>query len=177
MERIKEYIDKLRRNLDELESKIEDLKKIYDKIMKSKTIFICGNGGSSSTASHMANDLVKIGKKRAYCLTDNIPLLTAFANDGSYKYSFIEQLEILARTGDTLIILSGSGESENVIEAADYGLKHRMDVIAIVGMNGGLINYLSLEGVDYLHINTDMLHSEDLQLIINHIIAKLNGYE
>src|SRR3972149_926434 len=89
-------------------------------------IFICGNGGSASTASHFACDINKgasYGKEKRFkviCLSDNIPTIMAYANDVSYNDIFVEQLKNFLKRDDLLIGISGSGNSENVLRAIGY---------------------------------------------------------
>jgi len=104
---------------------------------------VVGNGGSASTASHMACDLSKntlAGNRprfRVMSLTDNVALMSALANDVGYEHVFKEQLVNLIRTGDVLIVLSGSGNSPNVLEAMRYARERSATVIAFLGFDGG----------------------------------------
>src|SRR6266849_4166620 len=89
-------------------------------------IFVCGNGGSASTASHFACDVVKgasylrESKFRIMALTDQMPTLTAYANDVSYDAVFVEPLRNFAQSGDLFMAISGSGNSPNVLRAMEY---------------------------------------------------------
>ncbi len=91
------------------------------------SIFVCGNGGSGSSASHFVCDMVKgasyskRSRFRIQALTDSLPTITAYANDVGYSSVFVEQLRNFARKGDLVMCLSGSGKSPNVVEAARYG--------------------------------------------------------
>ena len=93
---------------------------------QSKHIFVCGNGGSASTASHFACDIVKgasfnrESRFRIMALTDSLPTLTAYSNDVSYECVFVEQLKNFAQPGDLVVCISGSGNSPNVLRAAEY---------------------------------------------------------
>jgi len=167
---IKNYLNELKVNLDTLEEQevlIDLMLKIVT--MNKKKIFICGNGGSSATASHMVNDFQKIGKLDACCLTDNTPLLTAWANDDKYENVFENQLKCLAREFDVLIVISGSGTSPNIVKAVEWAKEKKMYVFGLVGTDGGKVKKLVKTCI---HIPTDMLHFEDISLVINHIIAK-----
>ena len=116
-------------------------------------VYIVGNGGSSSIASHWANDLNKtvLGHKadkksqrfQAICLTDNVPVLTAWANDVGYAHVFSEQLKNFIHHTDTLIIISSSGNSENVVNAAKLAQEHNVPVIGLVGFTGGKVGDLA----------------------------------
>ena len=131
----------------------DELSKIAGTILaardNNKWIFLSGNGGSASTASHFANDMVKglsiDGKKRfkAKALCDPTPIMTAIANDYSYEVVFSEQLKNYASSGDLLIVFSGSGNSPNVISSAKYAKENGMNVISLTGRDGGKIKDLS----------------------------------
>jgi D-sedoheptulose 7-phosphate isomerase len=134
-----------------------------------------GNGGSSSTASHMAADLGKntIGPNmrrfRVMSLNDNTALMTALANDLGYESVFSEQLVNLIRPGDVLIVLSASGNSPNVLAAMRYARAQCAEVIAFLGSGGG-----EAAGIADLAIVVSSSHFgiiEDSHLIINHILV------
>jgi len=167
---IKNYINELKVSLDKLEEQ-EHLLALMLKIleMEGKTIFVCGNGGSSSTASHMVNDLQKIGNLNAICLTDNTPLLTAWANDDCYENVFMNQLKSVSKPFDVLIVISGSGTSPNIVKAVEWAKEQKMYIFGFVGTDGGKVKKL-IETC--IHIPTDMLHFEDISMVINHIIAE-----
>ena len=116
---------------------------LYSAYRHDKQVFVVGNGGSASTASHMACDLSKntlAGNRprfRVMSLTDNVALMSALANDVGYEHVFKEQLVNLIRTGDVLIVLSGSGNSPNVLEAMRYARERSATVIAFLGFDGG----------------------------------------
>lgn len=111
--------------------------------MDGKHIFLIGNGGSAATASHFANDLLKStvteGKPRmkVFALTDNIPIMMAYANDCGYETIFAEQLDALAEPGDVLVAFSGSGRSPNVIRAMDLARERGLTTIGVTGRDGG----------------------------------------
>ena len=111
--------------------------------MDGKHIFLIGNGGSAATASHFANDLLKStvteGKPRmkVFALTDNIPIMMAYANDCGYETIFAEQLDALAEPGDVLVAFSGSGRSPNVIRALDLARERGLTTIGVTGRDGG----------------------------------------
>jgi D-sedoheptulose 7-phosphate isomerase len=110
---------------------------------EGRQVFLCGNGGSAATASHLANDLGKGAsghRKRRFrvlSLTDNVPWMTAVANDLDYSQIFVEQLRNFARPGDLLICFSGSGESENVLEAVRWANENDVVTIGFCGAPGG----------------------------------------
>ncbi|HBY95485.1 MAG: SIS domain-containing protein [Ardenticatenaceae bacterium] len=116
---------------------------------RSGTIFILGNGGSAATASHFACDLAKgtqtegIPAFRVVPLTDNVPLLTAWANDTSYDRVFAEQLAALIRPGDVVVAISTSGDSPNVLEATRLARKVGATTVALTGQSGGRLRRLA----------------------------------
>src|SRR5271166_6456629 len=109
----------------------------------SRHIFVCGNGGSASTASHFACDIVKGAsyrqekRFRIMALTDSLPTLTAYSNDVSYDCVFVEQLRNFAERGDVVMALSGSGNSANVVHAINYANSIGCRTIALSGRDGG----------------------------------------
>jgi D-sedoheptulose 7-phosphate isomerase len=142
------------------------------------TVFIAGNGGSSSTASHMVNDF-SFGARPASgapsldarSLSDNVPLLTAIANDHAYDHVFVRQLEMQYRPGDRLLVLSASGNSPNIVQAASWAKARGGVVIGLVGFDGGALAPLC----DVLiHVKTpkgEYGPVEDLHLIVDHIVT------
>lgn len=153
---------------------------IYDILIKTNDIdgkiFICGNGGSASTASHFKTDLNKafsIAKETmpAICLADNISTLTAISNDYSYEDVFKYQLKYLLKEKDVLITISGSGNSNNVIKAAEYAKSRGNIVISFVGFNGGKLKAIS----DYsFHVSVNNMQiSEDLHMLFCHLISTM----
>ena len=156
--------------------KINLLIKKIDKVKKNNNkLFICGNGGSAANAIHIANDFIftKSSKKKMIdveALTSNNAIITCISNDVGYKYIFSKQLENKAKKNDLLLLLSGSGNSENLIEAIKVAKLKKMETFAILGFNGGKCKKLVKNNI-HIDIN-DMQISEDFQLIIGHIILK-----
>ena len=112
---------------------------------RGSTVFVLGNGGSAATASHFACDLAKGTRTpgmppfRVVALTDNVPLLTAWANDESYDRVFAEQLAPLVRPGDVVVLISGSGNSPNVLAAAVLARDMAATTIGLTGASGGAL--------------------------------------
>jgi len=165
----KEYIKKFNKIITK--DHIKQLEELSDLLLYSKDnrIFLCGNGGSSSTCQHLANDFIKMCGLNAICLTDNTAILTAYANDISYDDIFVEQLKVMALKGDVLIVISGSGKSKNIIKALDYAIKNGLYTVAFIGMDGGEVINKKVDKL--IHINTDMQHFEDCSLILGHILT------
>jgi D-sedoheptulose 7-phosphate isomerase len=137
-------------------SQFSDLAKVAEILLEArrnnKWIFIAGNGGSASSASHFSNDLVKglstpslpeRKRFRALALCNAISIMTALANDYDYSCIFEEQLKNFSSAGDVLLLISGSGNSENIIKAAKYGRKAGLFVISFTGRDGGRVKELS----------------------------------
>ena len=177
----KNYFKRLNSIFDNLDyKKIQKFENIFnEKRIKGNTIFVFGNGGSASTATTISNDLgfdiLKKTKAKStfkfLCLNDNTSVLTAIANDVGYENVFINQLKIHYKKGDIALILSASGNSENLVRAAQWLKKKRGKILSIVGFDGGKIKKLS----DIcIHVKCDKVEYgpvEDIHLIINHIFA------
>jgi len=155
--------------LEELNSAIELLMSARE---EGKWIFAAGNGGSAATASHFVNDFLKglslKNKKRfkVMALNDCVPVLSALANDYSYDVCYEEQLKNYGSAGDVLVIYSGSGNSENVVRAAEYAKSINMKVLAFTGRDGGKLN-------SYCDINciapTEVMEEiEDVHMVWEH---------
>jgi D-sedoheptulose 7-phosphate isomerase len=175
---VRDYLDRLVTTLERLPADaIESLSDLlYRAYVDGKQVFILGNGGSASTASHMACDLGKntIGPNmrrfRIMSLNDNIPLLTALSNDLGYENMFAEQLQNLIQPGDVLIVLSGSGNSPNVLRAMEYARSQSAEVAALLGFGGG--RAMELADLNVLVDSDDYGVVEDAHLIINHILVE-----
>jgi D-sedoheptulose 7-phosphate isomerase len=142
---------------------------------QSKHIFVCGNGGSASTASHFACDIVKGAsykqekRFRIMALTDSLPTLTAYSNDVSYESVFVEQLKNFAQAGDVVMGISSSGNSPNVVRAVEYGNSIGCRTIGLSGRDGG-----KLAPIAQLSIHVDDPHTgriEDAHMIVCHMIG------
>lgn len=142
---------------------------------EDRQIFVCGNGGSAATASHLATDVVKGAsydrprRFRILALTDSVSTITAYANDVSYEAVFVEQLKNFARPGDLVVGISGSGNSPNVLRAIEYANSIGCRTLALTGRDGG-----RLAGLAQLTIHVPEPHMgriEDAHLVICHMIA------
>ena len=143
-------------------TKLADL--MYDCYGRGKTIFVIGNGGSGSNASHFCEDIGKgtLRKKdfdddakkrfRILSLTDNTPYILAWGNDEGFDRVFLEQLKNLAGEGDLLIAISGSGNSPNILRAVEWANRHKLTTFGCTGFGGG-----KLKGMTHhnLHVNLD----------------------
>ncbi|HEU5346592.1 MAG TPA: SIS domain-containing protein, partial [Ktedonobacterales bacterium] len=138
-------------------------------------IYVVGNGGSAATASHFACDLAKgartegVAPFRVVALTDNVPLLTAWANDVSYEQVFAQQLAPLIRAGDTLVAISASGSSPNVLAAARVALQRGAEVIALTGASGGKLYRLASLIVRVPAASIEQV--EDAHMMVSHSLC------
>jgi D-sedoheptulose 7-phosphate isomerase len=143
---------------------------------EKRQVFICGNGGSAATAMHWANDLLygvnKLGHGmlRVNALPANSSVLTCLANDISYAEVFSTQLQALASTGDLLVVISGSGNSPNVIRALEEARRLGVKSYALLGFNGGQCK--GLADVPIHFPIDDMQLVEDLHMIVGHMLMK-----
>ncbi len=178
----KEYLAEIRKILDSMEedlvNKMDKLASILRKARDNKnTIFIMGNGGSASTASHFVGDLSKgtiaegFPRFKAVALTDNIPNMLAWANDVGYEQIFVEQLKNLMEPGDVVIGISVSGNSMNVIKAIEYANKNGGITIGLSGCDGGKLLECAQENI---HVPSSyMQRVEDIHLLIEHLLTSL----
>lgn len=175
---IDSYLNQLKQVIDNLDRKEIDLflQILVNAYQNDKQVFIMGNGGSASTASHFACDINKgvsmgLDKRfRVICLNDCIPTMLAYANDTSYSEVFVEQLRNLINEGDVIIGISGSGNSPNVLKAIEYANSKNAMTVGITGYNGGKLKEISKHSVN-ANIN-DMQFSEDVHMILTHIAMK-----
>ena len=145
----------VRRVLGEVE--VSAIQRVVDVFCEARDrgsfIYVAGNGGSSSTASHWVNDLGKATKRsgrqpvKVMCLSDNISWFSALSNDEGYERSFAGQLENFATPGDVLVCLSASGNSANLVQAVELARRRKMTTIALVGFDGGVLKGLADEAV------------------------------
>src|SRR6516162_8888259 len=128
---------------------------IYDCYQHRRMVFLCGNGGSGSNASHVCEDLGKgtlsrdttgdDGKNRlrVLSLTDNTPYILAWGNDEGFERVFVEQLRNLANPGDLLIAISGSGNSPNILRAVEWANRNKLATFGCTGFSGGKLKNLA----------------------------------
>jgi D-sedoheptulose 7-phosphate isomerase len=176
----KQYFEELQRVIASLPK--EGIDQIADALVGAynarRTVFLCGNGGSAALASHLACDL---GKGTAYCnsgkrfrvlaLTDNLPTLTAWANDSSYDDVFSEQLRNFIEPHDVAFGISGSGNSKNVLNALQVAREAGAVTVGISGFQGGAMK--SLCDLCVIVPSTNMQIIEDLHLAIAHSIFRI----
>ena len=171
----KGYVAQLVRVLEQQEwDGVEILARTILKSWKNGgNLFLCGNGGSAGNAIHLANDfLYGVGKDlvpgiKVEALTANTSVLTCLANDIGYEEIFSQQLKVKAAWGDVLVVLSGSGNSQNVIRALQVGEEIGMETFAVLGYTGG--RCLDLAKVPIHFPVNDMQISEDMQMVVGHM--------
>ena len=177
MEFAQEYFEGVKRSLDGISE--EQIRRIVQILIearrKNSRVFLFGNGGSAATASHFACDLGKgtiedgASRFKVAALTDNVPLITAWANDTTYAGIFAEQLVNLVEEGDVVIGISGSGNSENVVQALHLANNLSATTIALTGFDGGRVKE---EAKECVIVPCDCMEQiEDIHLILCHAIA------
>ena len=162
-------------NLLEISKAIEIIENTFS---SEKKIITCGNGGSAMTASHYITDWNKsIGNlnKRflGFSLVDNVGLITAIANDINYEEIFSTQLHSILEKGDLLILISGSGNSKNLLRAAEYANKNGARTLGIIGYGGGMLKDLCEESI--ILPSYDMQICEDFHLMFGHLVMRTLG--
>lgn len=189
---INRYLDRVSAELERLngESVMRWADQIYAAWEKDATVYIIGNGGSATTATHMAEDLAKSTldpedlydeerkRLRVMSLTDNVGWMLAVANDLSYDQVFVQQLMNLARPGDLLIAISGSGNSQNVVASVEWAERRGLKTFGLTGYDGGKVAKICQDGV---HVDLDdmgMVESIHLTLfhwVLNDVYARINA--
>ena len=176
---IKQYIRELNNTLETLDWDVFELvtKLLVQSLEEGRQVFTMGNGGSGATASHLACDLNKgvhhaSGNRfRVICLNDNLPTLMAYANDVSYSEVFRETLKNFLNPGDIVIAFSGSGNSENILNAVDYTNAHGGVSVGFSGYDGGRLARMAHHSI--VAPIQDMQKSEDAHLILTHILMQV----
>ena len=152
------------------------LSPLLDCWRERRQVFICGNGGSAANAIHLANDFLNgISKQkgvglRVHALTADVSVMTGLANDEGYENIFSLQLAVQAQKDDLLIVLSGSGNSPNILSALENAKELGMRSFAILGFSGGKAKEIADVSIHF-PVN-DMQISEDLQLIVGHMLMQ-----
>ncbi len=152
------------------------LEMVRDTVARKGTLFFCGNGGSAADAQHLATEYVVryMRNRRAYpaiALTTDTSLLTAVGNDLGFDYIFARQVEALSRPGDLLVIHSTSGNSPNVLRAAEAARANNVGVLAFSARDGGALRALADHNVIIPTDRTD--RAQELHMCIEHIICDI----
>jgi len=178
------YISELLEELD-LDAIVDFIKQMEEARANDNTIFFVGNGGSAATASHMVNDFgtdirkkAKIDKPfRVLSLTDNAAVMLAVANDDGYDKIFVNQLKINYKPGDKLVAISASGNSGNVVAAAEWVKQQGGAVMSLVGFDGGRLKDLSDVVIHVKSGKGDYGPVEDIHMIMDHLLANWLQYK
>ncbi len=178
MNSIREYLLETQQMLEKVPT--ESISRLVSMLYKAwkhqKHIFVLGNGGSASTASHVANDLSKAtiipGKPRmkVLALTDSISLITAWANDTSYEQIFREQLENLLDRGDVVIGISASGNSPNVLRALEFAAANGAVTVGWTGLSGGRLRAIVDLCIQAPTDDVGMI--ESAHMVFDHLVTK-----
>ena len=178
MEHIQNYISTLQQTIDQLPRQLiaDVVDVLQDARIRGSSVFIMGNGGSASTASHFVCDLAKntrcegLPHFRVIGLADNMAILSAYANDEGYESVFAQQLVNLLQPKDVVIAISASGNSKNVLNAIEEAQKHDVVTIGFTGFDGGRLGQMVNINI---HVKSDTIeHVEDIHLMLEHIIVK-----
>jgi D-sedoheptulose 7-phosphate isomerase len=172
------YIEEFKTILDKLPIEVIDgvINAVHDARLNGRRVFIMGNGGSASTASHMVCDLAKNTKREGWPslkvigLADNMAIFSALANDEGYETVFAQQLSNLIEEKDIVIGISASGNSMNVVNAIQLANESRAVTIGFTGFDGGKLGQLVQV---HLHVPSDCIEMvEDIHLMLDHMITK-----
>ncbi|MFC1741090.1 SIS domain-containing protein [Nanoarchaeota archaeon] len=173
-----EYKSHINNALDNFEFDEEIPKLLKESIDKDQKIFVAGNGGSAALASHYVCDLSKgatndwsknFKRYKAICLSSNIGYMTAISNDAHYQDVFKQQLINLASPGDIVILISSSGNSPNVVEAAKWAKENGLKVIGVTGFKGGRLKELSDHSAHMACESYEVC--EDIHAVFGHFLA------
>ena len=174
----KKYFASLQEVLSHLDLGIIDqmTEAVWENYQNDRALYVFGNGGSAALASHFACDIgkgtVAPGRKRlrAFSLTDNVPLLTALANDLAYKDIFSEQLSDLAQRGEMVLAISGSGNSPNVVQGLEQARNLGLRTLVLTGFAGGRVKPLA--DICLVVPSDNMQHIEEAHLCATHVVFR-----
>jgi len=168
---VEQYTKELEAQLKELLVQESQIKAVTYQLKSSSLVLTMGNGGSASTAQHLAQGLCNAGV-RAICLTDNTSLLTALSNDEGYSEALAWQVKLFSNELNiACILISASGDSPNILEAAKVANTEQMRTIGLIGFGGGKLRLL----VDYpiVFSSKDYGVVEDIHLTVCHLLCRL----
>ena len=163
---------------------------LYRAWEKEKFVYIMGNGGSGTTASHMSEDLGKstlrpgdlqdesTKRLKVISLTDNVGWIMAVGNDVSYEQIFVQQLMNYGQPGDLVIAISGSGNSPNILAAVQWANRHGLISFGLTGYNGGKLKQMQQDGLHVALDDMGMVESIHLCLfhwVLNDVFARINS--
>ncbi len=173
----KDYIFKLNELMNGMDfCSLNDFYELILNTTEESTIYILGNGGSSSTASHMANDLAvglkirNIKNLKVFSLSDNAAISYAISNDIGFENVFYMQLKDILKPNDIIVAISCSGNSPNIIKAVDYAKEIKCKIVGLTGFDGGKLKKLSDINIHFETEKNQYGLVEDAHSIINHLI-------
>jgi D-sedoheptulose 7-phosphate isomerase len=178
MQRVINYVTALQETINQLPRQeiVQVMELLHSARLAGRQIFIMGNGGSASTATHFVCDLAKNTRKEGWPhfkvigLADNMALFSAYANDEGYENVFAQQLANLVMPEDIVIAISASGNSKNVLNAVSLAKAANAVTIGFTGFNGGQL--CSMVDIN-IHVNSNIIeHVEDIHLILEHMIVR-----
>lgn len=178
MQRITNYVSQLQQTLNQLPNGriVQVIDLLHSARLAGRKIFIMGNGGSASTATHFVCDLAKNTRKEGWPhykvigLADNMAIFSAYANDEGYENVFAQQLANLVMPEDIVIGISASGHSKNVLNAMLLAKSQDATTIGFTGFDGGRLS--SMVDIN-IHVNSNIIeHVEDIHLVLEHMIVK-----
>jgi D-sedoheptulose 7-phosphate isomerase len=182
MSKIADYLEQMKQTTEQMKGQEKNIQNTINLLSKARKengkVFICGNGGSAGTATHMTCDLFKIAGLRAICLNDNVPLMTAIINDNGWDNLFIDQLQRLFEKGDVLIAISvhgGVGKdkagawSQNLTKAIDYVNKNGGVTVGFSGFDGGAMKEICTVCITIPAESTPIV--ESYHVVVEHLIA------
>jgi D-sedoheptulose 7-phosphate isomerase len=158
----------------------EDVAKIIDVFLEAekndRTVYFLGNGGSAATSTHFACDLGKgtknlVNKFKTQGLADNFATFTAYANDDGYEHVFSKQLENILKKGDVVVCISASGNSPNIVNAAEYAKSVRAKTVGLLGFDGGKLKDICDVSLIIHNKKGDYGPVEDIHMILDHVIT------
>jgi D-sedoheptulose 7-phosphate isomerase len=188
---VRPFLDRVGEELSRIDP--AEVKALADAIFvcyqERRMVFVCGNGGSGSNASHFCEDMGKCTLRREdydndrkkrlriLSLTDNTPYILAWANDEGFERVFAEQLKNLASPGDLLIAISGSGNSPNILRAVEWANRNGLKTFGCTGFDGGKLRKLAHQG---LHVPLDdmgiveSIHLTAFHWVVDHLHARIS---
>jgi D-sedoheptulose 7-phosphate isomerase len=178
MQRVINYVTTLQETINQLPKQeiVRVMELLHSARLAGKQIFIMGNGGSASTATHFVCDLAKNTRKEGWPhfkvigLSDNMALFSAYANDEGYENVFAQQLSNLVMPEDIVIAISASGNSKNVLNGVSLAKSANAVTIGFTGFDGGKL--CSVVDIN-IHVNSNIIeHVEDIHLILEHMIVR-----
>lgn len=171
---VDDYVNVLKRlDLDVIDAMVDVIMQAWS---SGRTVFAVGNGGSAATATHLAMDMAKLTvhpsacrRLRAMALTDSVSTISAIANDFSYEEVFAEQLRTFAEPDDVLIALSASGNSPNVLRAAEFSGELGMTTLSVTGAGGARLQDISQHAL--MVPSYSVQHIEDVMTVTTHLLC------